>query len=64
MTDSKETALARQIRRLVQVATGEIPHLYRGGCPDVTDDTNVRDCECPACRVIIDAEANADVVLD
>ncbi len=46
----------RAIRDLIDVATGQIPHLYMGRCPDVVDGHKKRDKKCPACRVIERAE--------
>lgn len=43
--------------RLLRVATGEIPHIYSGLCPDQMEGPNVRDRDCPACRVLIMADA-------
>jgi len=48
------------ITQLIDVATGRIPHIYQGTCPDVIEGHQVRDEECPACRIVIEAErANA-----
>jgi len=38
--------------RLLEIATGEISHLYAGLCPDSVTGTRSRDPECPACRAI------------
>ena len=35
------------------VATGRIAHDYSGLCPDGVEGPDVRDRECPACRVLI-----------
>lgn len=41
---------------LVRVATGEVPHLYQGACPDAVEGHDSRDPLCPACRLLIAAE--------
>lgn len=43
--------------RLLDVATGKIPHFFAGICPDAISGSNSRDPECPACRVIAAAES-------
>ncbi len=43
--------------RLLDVATGKIPHLYAGLCPDIDASPRSRDPECPACQVISAAES-------
>lgn len=49
------------IAQLIEVATAKIAHAYNGMCPDAVEGHDVRDDECPACRVLIAAErANAD----
>lgn len=44
---------------LIAVATGEIAHIYNGLCPDSQTGANSRDDECPACQIIIAAEAES-----
>ncbi|MEX3555951.1 MAG: hypothetical protein VB131_04945 [Burkholderia gladioli] len=41
---------------LRDVGTGAIAHLFRGSCPDQIEGPDVRDDECPACRVLIAAD--------
>lgn len=43
--------------RLLDVATGKIPHLYAGLCPDINASPSSRDPDCPACQVISAAES-------
>ena len=43
--------------RLLAVATGKIPHLYEGRCPDYVNGPESRDPDCPACQAIAAAEA-------
>ncbi len=50
------TVLAEHIRDLQKVATGELPHIYNGLCPDEVEGFAVRDDECPACRVLLAAK--------
>ena len=42
---------------LLDVATGKIPHLYAGRCPDSVNGPESRDPVCPACRAISAAES-------
>ena len=42
---------------LFDVATGKIPHLYEGRCPDYVNGPESRDPDCPACQAISAAEA-------
>lgn len=45
------------IKTLIAVATGKIPHNYRSGlCPDELQPDS-RDPDCPACKILIEAEA-------
>lgn len=46
--------------RLLDVATGKIPHLYAGLCPDIDASSSSRDPECPACQALIAAEAQQE----
>lgn len=41
---------------LHQVATGRIGHIYNGLCPDSVEGPDVRDIDCPACRVLLQAD--------
>lgn len=43
--------------RLLDVATGEVQHIYAGLCPDSGGGSSSRDPECPACRAISAAES-------
>ena len=44
------------IKTLIAVATGKIPHNYRSGiCPDELQPDS-RDPDCPACKILIEAE--------
>lgn len=47
------------IKKLIAVATGKIPHLYRGLCPEDFDPDS-RDNGCEACMVIIEAENHCE----
>ena len=49
--------ISRQAARLFDVATGKIPHLYAGLCPDSVNGPESRDPDCPACQAIAAAEA-------
>ena len=41
------------IKTLIAVATGKIPHNYRSGlCPDELQPDS-RDPDCPACKILI-----------
>lgn len=62
--DNAKLELAQHIRNLVRIATGDIKHLYRGQCPDDVEGGNVRDCKCPACLILIDAEIASDAILN
>ena len=43
------------IKTLIAVATGKIPHNYRSGlCPDEIQPDS-RDPDCPACKILIEA---------
>ena len=46
--------------RLLAVATGKIPHLYEGRCPDSVNGPESRDPDCPACQAIAAAEAQQE----
>lgn len=46
--------------RLLAVATGKIPHLYEGRCPDYVNGPESRDPDCPACQAIAAAEAQQE----
>ena len=48
------------IKTLIAVATGKIPHNYRSGlCPDELQPDS-RDPDCPACKILIEAAADHD----
>ena len=48
------------IKTLIAVATGKIPHNYRSGlCPDELQPDS-RDPDCPACKILIEASADHD----
>jgi hypothetical protein len=49
--------------RLLAVATGKIPHLYEGRCPDYVNGPESRDPDCPACQAIAAAEAQQERLL-
>ena len=50
-------------KRLLAVATGKIPHLYEGRCPDSVNGPESRDPDCPACQAIAAAEAQQERLL-
>jgi hypothetical protein len=45
------------LRQLRAIATGEVQHVYGGMCPDQIEGPDVRDEDCPACRVLLKADA-------
>ena len=48
------------IKTLIAVATGKIPHNYRSGlCPDELQPDS-RDPDCPACKILTEAEAREE----
>ena len=48
------------IKTLISVASGKIPHNYRSGlCPDELQPDS-RDPDCPACKILTEAEAEHD----
>ena len=48
------------IKTLIAVATGKIPHNYRSGlCPDEIKPDS-RNPDCPACKILTEAEARAE----
>ena len=48
------------IKTLIAVATGKIPHNYRSGlCPNELQPDS-RDPDCPACKILTEAEARAE----
>ena len=50
------------IKTLIAVATGEIPHNYRNGlCPDELQPDS-RDPDCPACKILIEAATEHDAM--
>ena len=50
------------IKTLIAVATGKIPHNYRSGlCPDELQPDS-RDPDCPACKILIEAAAEHDAM--
>ena len=44
-------------KKLIAVATGEIKHTFNGLCPDPIEGFDSRDPVCPACKILIEAEA-------
>ena len=44
-------------KKLIAVATGEIKHTGNGLCPDPIEGFDSRDPVCPACKILIEAEA-------
>ena len=44
------------IKKLIAVATGEIEHAGNGLCPDRIEGFDSRDPDCPACKILIEAE--------
>ncbi len=55
----KDHAANDLLHSLMLVACGATQHRYEGGCPDETDPTR-RDRDCPACRVLLRADALPD----
>ena len=49
--------LPKLVRDLIRIGTGELAHLYAGVCPDAVAGRDSRDEHCPACRVLMEAEA-------
>ena len=48
------------IKTLISVASGKIPHNYQSGlCPDELQPDS-RDPDCPACKILTDAAAEHD----
>lgn len=45
------------LQDLIAVATEQIEHLWQGDCPGVDTTQLHRDPECPACQVLLKAEA-------
>lgn len=41
---------------LYAVCTGQVQHTFMGLCPDLVEGNQVRDDECPACRLLIAAD--------
>ncbi|MCO2528489.1 hypothetical protein FA331_12975 [Pseudomonas aeruginosa] len=41
------------VRKLYDVATCRVPHVFNGQCPDSMEGSDVRDPDCPACQVLI-----------
>ena len=53
-----------EIKTLIAVATGKIPHNYRSGlCPDELQPDS-RDPDCPACKILIEAEGHVTARID
>ena len=52
------------VRDLIRVGTGELAHLYAGVCPDAVAGRDSRDAQCPACRVLMEAEQGVVVHSD
>lgn len=42
---------------LYAVATGQIAHVNCGSCPDIVEGALVRDDDCPACQLLMAADA-------
>jgi len=42
---------------LYAVATGQLSHANMGSCPDILEGAMVRDDECPACQLLLAADA-------
>ncbi len=55
--DCREAEQRQIITDLIDVATGAVPHMYSGKCPDEDRTGLRRDPECPACQAILRAEA-------
>ena len=52
------------IKTLIAVATGEIPHNYRNGlCPDELQPES-RDQDCQACKILTDAEKDGRFIVE
>lgn len=45
--------LIKHIDDLTKIATGELRHVYNGGCPDEVEGPMARDPDCPACQVLM-----------
>ena len=56
------------VRDLIRIGTGDLEHVYAGRCPDAVAGRDSRDEQCPACRVLRDAErcrsGGGEAVLD
>ncbi|MBJ2259190.1 hypothetical protein [Pseudomonas psychrophila] len=51
---------------LYAVATGQLTHVNMGSCPDILEGAQIRDAECPACQLLLAADAelrNSGVIL-
>lgn len=42
---------------LYAVATGQLTHVNCGSCPDILEGALIRDDECPACQLLLAADA-------
>lgn len=49
--------IKKLIAELIAVATGEIEHAGNGLCPDRIEGFDSRDPDCPACKILIEAES-------
>ena len=49
--------IKKLIAELIAVATGEIDHTGDGLCPDRIESFDSRDPDCPACKILTEAEA-------
>lgn len=49
--------LVEHIDALTKIGTAETQHSYAGLCPDQADGALVRDTDCPACKILLAAEA-------
>ena len=65
MTEHASISL-KALEGLYAVATGQLTHVNNGLCPDILEGAMVRDDECPACQMLLAADAqlrNAGVSL-
>ncbi|MNJ72494.1 hypothetical protein D3C77_691510 [compost metagenome] len=56
MTRHVPTSLAA-LTGLYTVATGQLTHVNMGSYPDILEGALVRDDECPACQLLLAADA-------
>lgn len=55
----QEAVPAITVADLLAVATGRTRHILAGLCPDEIEGPDVRDGDCPACRILVAAESLA-----